>query len=69
VAIRFCPQIFTLRRPSGSEGVPPSLIRLPYRMVFAVLTLESIFVYDTQHYYPIVVVKRTHCAPLTDVAW
>ena len=69
VAIRFCPQIFALRRPSGCEGSPQSLIRLPYRMVFAVLTLESIFIYDTQHHYPIVIVKRTHYAPLTDVAW
>lgn len=29
-------------------GAPPPLVQLPYRMVFAVATAESVFLYDTQ---------------------
>lgn len=68
VAVRFCPQLFRLRSPAPGQE-PSNLMQLPYRLVFAVLTVDSIFVYDTQHHYPIVVVKKQHYAPLTDVAW
>jgi hypothetical protein len=61
--------------PAGEEKTepspdpPPFLTNLPYRMVFAVLTVGGIYVYDTQHHFPLAVVKNSHYAPLTDAAW
>ncbi len=52
VAIRFCPQLFTLRDTAQSTDLPDDQqqhpFQLPYRMVFAVATLDSIIIYDTQ---------------------
>ena len=60
--------------PSGSPGAcggrsgrSPS--RLPYRSVFAVLTLDSVVVYDTHHLRPICLARGLHYAGLTDAAW
>lgn len=45
VAVRFCPVLFKLRQPHASDNLA---FQLPYRMVFALATLDSIVVYDTQ---------------------
>lgn len=37
--------------------------------LYAVLTVNSILVYDTQHFYPLAIVRNTHLASLTDAAW
>ncbi|GBG31626.1 Chromatin assembly factor 1 subunit FAS2 [Hondaea fermentalgiana] len=63
VAIRFSPVFYALR-----PGVKPWL-NVPYRMVFAVVTLDSIFIYDTQHRYAIAAAEQLHFAELTDVSW
>lgn len=53
------------RTPSGgSHGR-----RLPYRSVFAVLTTDSILVYDTHHTRPLSVVRGLHYAGLSDCQW
>ena len=49
---------------SGSRGQ-----RLPYRSVFAVLTTDSILVYDTHHSRPLSVVRGLHYAGLSDCQW
>ncbi|GAB5033013.1 chromatin assembly factor 1 subunit fas2 [Nannochloropsis oceanica] len=54
---------------SSSLPSSSSLTDLPYRMVFAVLTVNAILVYDTQHHFPLAVIKNSHYAPLTDAAW
>jgi len=42
---------------------------LPYRSIFAVLTLDSILIYDTHHSAPLSVLKGLHYAGLTDCCW
>ncbi|KAL6658742.1 hypothetical protein ACP70R_002782 [Stipagrostis hirtigluma subsp. patula] len=64
VAVRFCPVLFSLRG-SNSDG----LFKLPYRVVFAVATLNSLYVYDTESVPPILIHAGLHYAAITDIAW
>ncbi|KAI1103433.1 WD40 repeat-like protein [Jackrogersella minutella] len=48
---------------------PKSTFALPYRMVYAVATQDSVLVYDTQQTTPICVVSNLHLATFTDLAW
>ncbi|XP_021899842.1 chromatin assembly factor 1 subunit FAS2-like, partial [Carica papaya] len=64
VAVRFCPVAFRLR---GSN--PAGFFKLPYRIVFAVATLNSVYVYDTESVAPILILAGLHYAPITDIAW
>ncbi|KAH6788245.1 Transducin/WD40 repeat-like superfamily protein [Perilla frutescens var. hirtella] len=64
VAVRFCPVKFKLLGTNTS-----SLFKLPYRLIFAVATLNSLYVYDTESIQPIVVVAGVHYAAITDIAW
>lgn len=48
---------------------PQSLFDLPYRMVYAVATLDCVFLYDTQQAGPICVFGNLHYAPFTDLSW
>eukprot|EP01080_Neovahlkampfia_damariscottae_P005678 gene5678-9499_t len=43
--------------------------KFEYRMLFCLITLTSLIVYDTQRLYPIFVIENLHLAPLTDVTW
>jgi hypothetical protein len=45
------------------------LIDLPYKLVFAVGTLDSILIYDTESTMPRHVVTNIHYQPITDLAW
>ena len=46
IAVRFCPILFEVeKRPPGTASLP---IDLPYRMVFAIATRDSVVIYDTQ---------------------
>ena len=42
---------------------------LPYRSIFAVLTWDSVLVYDTVHAQPMAVARGLHYAHLTDATW
>ena len=46
---------------------------LPYKMVFAVATTDSILIYSTQSFVPIILVSNIigniHFATLTDISW
>lgn len=46
VAVRFCPVLFELGEVAGSDL--KASIDLPYRMVFAMATKDSVLIYDTQ---------------------
>jgi len=48
---------------------PKPTFSLPYRMVYAVATQDSVLLYDTQQQTPICVVSNLHCATFTDLAW
>jgi chromatin assembly factor 1 subunit B len=65
VAVRFCPVLFEAE--PGEEGP----FELPYRMVFAVATLDSVVLYDTSNQGPLAMLGSLHCesAPITDMAW
>jgi chromatin assembly factor 1 subunit B len=72
VAARFCPKIFrTLQSPSIEDSAPDlsSALKLPYRLVYAVATLDSLFLYDTQRLTPICLLAGLHYAAISDIAW
>ncbi|KAJ3053798.1 hypothetical protein HK097_003363 [Rhizophlyctis rosea] len=45
------------------------IVKLPYRWVYAVMTQDSILIYDTESSYPRAIVANLHYATLTDAAW
>jgi len=67
ICIRCNPNLFQKKIKSSEEN--EIQFKLPYRIVFAVATLDSILLYDTQNSFPISVVQGIHCAQLTDIAW
>lgn len=54
-----------LEAPTG----PGPAFALPYRIVYAVATQDSIIVYDTQQQTPLCVVSNLHFATFTDLTW
>ncbi|URE22400.1 Chromatin assembly factor 1 subunit [Musa troglodytarum] len=64
VAVRFCPVLFALRG-SNSAG----FFKLPYRVIFALATLNSLYIYDTESLPPIAIFAGLHYAAITDIAW
>lgn len=64
VAVRVCPVAFALRT-SNSDA----FFKLPYRLVFAVATLNSLYIYDTESIQPISILAGLHYAAITDIAW
>lgn len=65
VTVRFCPILFCLRGHKASVG----FFKLPYRVVFAVATLDSLYVYDTESVVPIAIFAGLHYAAITDITW
>lgn len=43
--------------------------KLPHRSIFAVLTIDTVLIYDTLHDQPLAVARGLHYAGLTDAAW
>ncbi|KAF7215698.1 chromatin assembly factor 1 subunit B isoform X2 [Nothobranchius furzeri] len=72
LAVRCCPLYFELRTKRGDDGSTqalPNLFQLPYRMVFAVASEDSIFLYDTQQSLPFGLVSNIHYHTLSDLTW
>jgi len=44
-------------------------LNVPYRMLYAVASLDTVTVYDTQHNFPIGYCANMHYASITDMAW
>lgn len=63
VAVRFNPRFVKLPE-SDSPYVP-----LPYALVFAVATQNTVYVFDTCRQHPIYIYSNLHYASLTDIAW
>lgn len=62
------PKSLSLETSVSGIGPKPAF-SLPYRMVYAVATQDSVLLYDTQQQTPICVVSNLHCATFTDLAW
>ncbi|KAJ8557402.1 hypothetical protein K7X08_003027 [Anisodus acutangulus] len=45
-----------------------SFFKLPYRLIFAVATLNTLYIYDTESVQPISIVAGLHYAAVTDIA-
>ncbi|XP_035531972.1 chromatin assembly factor 1 subunit B [Morone saxatilis] len=72
LAVRCCPIYFELRTKKGEDGsiqTLPNVFQLPYRMVFAVASEDSIFLYDTQQTLPFGLVSNVHYHTLSDLTW
>lgn len=55
--------------PSTSESSAQMAFALPYRIVYAVATQDSVLIYDTQQTSPLCVVANLHYATFTDLTW
>ena len=64
IAVRFNPRLFRLI--AGGED---AYVSLPYRMIFAAVTQNSVYIFDTQNKGPIFMFSNLHYASLTDVSW
>uniref|UniRef100_A0A914V5U3 Chromatin assembly factor 1 subunit B n=1 Tax=Plectus sambesii TaxID=2011161 RepID=A0A914V5U3_9BILA len=62
---RCCPVLFDLRKDDEDEN----FLQLPHRVVFALLTKDSVLLYDSQHALPFAFVDSIHYSNLTDIAW
>jgi chromatin assembly factor 1 subunit B len=64
IAVRCNPLMFKLKRDQES-----AMIRLPYRIVYAVITQDEVLIYDSEQGFPLAVFKNLHYASLTDASW
>jgi chromatin assembly factor 1 subunit B len=72
VLVRCSPVLYTVRATknrSSGEPVEGLLHTLPHRMMYAIATMESVLVYDTQHAYPLAAIANMHYDKITDLAW
>jgi hypothetical protein len=76
IAVRPCPVLFQLpdeskeNYPQGPHtGQHGNGHALPYRSIFAVLTWDSVVIYDTVHSHPLAIVSGIHYCNLVDAAW
>ena len=53
----------------GSSVQTGSLFALPYRLLFAVVTMDSVAIYDTQQASPICLLTKLHYDEFTDMSW
>lgn len=66
VAVRCCPLLFESSKTINEEK---KLFDLPYKMVIAVATKNSVLLYDTDHAAPIGLVTDIHYTRITDLSW
>lgn len=66
VAVKCCPIIFKLRNNADPSS---AVIPLPYRMIFAIATKSSVYLYDTQQKVPFGLISNIHYTRLTDITW
>lgn len=64
MVVRPNPVLFQL--PSNAANTTSTL---PYRSIFAVLTADTVLIYDTHHNTPLAMARGLHYAGLTDAAW
>ncbi|KFP71438.1 Chromatin assembly factor 1 subunit B, partial [Acanthisitta chloris] len=73
LAVRCCPVYFELRGALNKDELspksPPALFNLPYRLVFAVASEDSVLFYDTEQSFPFGYVSNIHYHTLSDISW
>lgn len=69
VSLIHCVFSSSLLPPDGCSETLPNALHLPYRMVFAVASEDSILLYDTQQTLPFGLVANIHYHTLSDLAW
>ncbi|XP_010013141.1 PREDICTED: chromatin assembly factor 1 subunit B [Nestor notabilis] len=73
LAVRCCPVYFELRRAFNKDEIgqnsSPALFNLPYRLVFAVASEDSVLFYDTEQSFPFGYVSNIHYHTLSDISW
>ncbi len=69
VSVRCSPILYKLVKSEESEANPSSVIKGDYRMIFAVVTVSAVYIYDTQHPHPLARLGGLHHACINDVAW
>ncbi|EMP27844.1 Chromatin assembly factor 1 subunit B [Chelonia mydas] len=68
--LSFTPDGSLLLTPDeASQTSIPALINLPYRLVFAVASEDSVLFYDTQQSFPFGYVSNIHYHTLSDISW
>lgn len=60
------PSMARMSTPVPNTG---SVFALPYRMLFAVLTMDAVAIYDTQQASPICLLTKLHYDEFTDATW
>jgi len=72
VAVRCSPICYELLDDKENQVTPMEsnkYFKVPYRMVYAIASLDSITIYDTQHNLPIGHCANMHYASITDITW
>ncbi|XP_072369438.1 chromatin assembly factor 1 subunit B [Scyliorhinus torazame] len=71
LAVRCCPMFFELRQQKVEDESPKNtnVFKLPYRLVFAVASEDSILLYDTQQTIPFGYISNIHYHTLSDITW
>lgn len=54
---------------NGATATTSSVFQLPYRMMFAVATHDTVAIHDTQQAGPICILSKLHYDSFTDMAW
>lgn len=66
LGVRFNGRLFRHFEDNAHDDAP---WKLSYRMVYAVFTMDTLYVFDTVQLAPIAVIRDLHYGSLTDVAW
>ncbi|KAI0819859.1 WD40 repeat-like protein [Trametes gibbosa] len=71
----------SMRPPTPAASQPPtpipiitptpsaSIFSLPYRMLYAVATMDTVMIYDTQQTSPVCLLTKLHYDEFTDMSW
>lgn len=65
--IRFSPYLYQLKERQDDD--PPAMLALPYRMMFAIATVDNILLYQTQSIMPVAILKSIHYDSINDMSW
>ncbi|KAI0767642.1 WD40 repeat-like protein [Fomes fomentarius] len=55
--------------PSMTPTATASIFALPYRMLYAVATMDTVMIYDTQQAGPVCLLTKLHYDEFTDMSW
>lgn len=65
IAISFSPIIYE----ASTDPETKPVFKLPYKMIFAIATQDSVIIYDTESLQPLGYVSNLHYSTITDLCW